>query len=107
MKENVKISGFFDPVNVLKNLHYKGVYIKQVIYNNPATIVFWSDDSKTVCVVNDEDAYSDTYSREAGLSICILKKLCGATRVYDIFHDWINEDSDIVEVKDVRKKNKK
>ena len=103
MKENVKISGFFDPVNVLKNLHYKGVYIKQVIYNDPATIVFWSDNSKTVCVVND----GDVYSKEAGLSICILKKLCRATRVYDIFHDWINEDSDIVEVKDVRKKNKK
>ena len=103
MKEDVKISGFFDPVNVLKNLHYKGVYIKQVIYNAPATIVFWSDDSKTVCVVND----GDVYSREAGLSICILKKLCGATRVYDILHDWVNEDSDIVSVKDVRKKNKK
>lgn len=110
-REKAKISGFFSLNTMLPDFERKwvandngwcGVYIKKVIYADPATIVFWSDDTKTVSVAHD-----DVYCKEAGLAICIMKKLCGASRVFDIMHDWVDEDKDIIEVKDVRKKNKK
>ena len=43
--------------------------IKKVIYNNPATIIIWGDDSKTVAKCNDKDFYSP----ESGFAICVAK----------------------------------
>ena len=47
--------------------------IDRVIFNNPATIVIWSDGSKTVvkCQPGDE------YNKETGLAMCIAKKYLG------------------------------
>ena len=81
------------------------VYIKQVIYNYPATIVFWSDGTKTVTKCHNHDVYS----KETGLSICVLKKLAGPTKVHDLFSDWVTNGSntnEVVTLHDVRKKNK-
>lgn len=44
--------------------------IKKVIFNPPATIVYWEDGEKTV-VRCDKD---DTYNREMGIALCIAKK---------------------------------
>lgn len=57
--------------------------IKKVIHNEPATIVIWSDGSKTVvkCSPNDE------YDREKGLLMCIAKKQYGSKAV-DILREW-------------------
>lgn len=65
---NFSVPGSFAYLDKDKNL--KEVYIKQVIYQNPATIVFWSDDTKTVSKTHA----GDVYSPEAGLVLCILKK---------------------------------
>lgn len=80
----------------------KGVYIVSVAYRNPATIVFWSDDTKTVCKCRKDDEYCE----EAGLAMCILKKLIGATNVHTLFEDWIDYDRNLVTVKDVRAKRR-
>ena len=83
------------------------VYITKVIYQNPATIVFWSDGTKTVskCHAND------VYSKETGLAICVLKKIVGSTKVHDLFEDWIldsteNDKNNIVNISKIRKKHK-
>ncbi len=47
------------------------LHIKDVIFNNPATIVFWSDGTKTVCTCSEEDMYDP----EKGLALCCMKKL--------------------------------
>lgn len=60
------------------------VYIKEVIYSDPATIVFWNDDTKTICKAVE----SDLYNPEAGLAICVLKKALGNTVVHDLFSNW-------------------
>lgn len=78
------------------------VAISKIIYANPATIVLWDDGTKTV----SKCAEGDTYSKETGLSICILKKIIGATNVHNIFADWIPENSNTIRVADVRKKHK-
>jgi hypothetical protein len=52
---------------------YLKLKIKEVIFNDPATIVIWSDGTKTVvkCQPND------VYSKETGLAMCIAKKFLG------------------------------
>lgn len=60
--------------------------IKKVIFNNPATIVIWSDDSKTVVKCQE----GDTYSKELGLAMCISKKFLGNKGNFnEVFKKWI------------------
>jgi hypothetical protein len=47
--------------------------IKNVIFNNPATIVFWEDGTKTVVKAQD----GDVYDPEKGLAMAITKKALG------------------------------
>lgn len=47
--------------------------IKNVIFNNPATIVFWEDGTKTVVKCQD----GDVYDPEKGLAMAITKKALG------------------------------
>lgn len=65
------------------------VYMREVIYNNPATVVMWSDGTKTVCKVKGNDVYSN----EAGLAICVLKKMLGTSYVKDLMDAWTPEPS--------------
>lgn len=63
--------------------------IENVIFNPPATIVFWGDDSKTVvkCQPND------TFSRETGLAMAIAKKVYGNKGNYNnVFRKWVPKD---------------
>ena len=64
--------------------------IKKVIFSNPATIVFWSDGSKTVV-----KSYLDDYDPEKGLAMAIAKKALGNEgNYYNVFKKWLpNEDS--------------
>ena len=60
--------------------------IKKVIYNNPATIIFWADDTKTVVQCQE----GDDYDPEKGLAIAIAKKALGNTsrKLNDVLHKW-------------------
>ena len=61
-------------------------YIKKVIFNNPATIVFWSDGTKTVAKAHGEDKFD----KEVGLTVCIAKKAMGNKKKWDqVFKKWI------------------
>ena len=63
--------------------------IKKVIFNDPATIVIWSDDTKTVVKCQE----GDTYSKELGLAMCISKKFLGNKGNFnEEFKKWIPED---------------
>ncbi len=60
--------------------------IKNVIFNNPATIVFWSDGSKTVVKCGE----GDTFDPEKGLAMAISKKFFDNKGYYcDIFKKWL------------------
>ena len=63
------------------------VAIKDVIFNKPATIVFWTDGTKTIVKCQE----GDTYSKETGLSLAINKKLMGKD-FYEVFRKYIKED---------------
>ena len=61
--------------------------VKQVIFNNPATVVLWSDGTKTVVKCSE----NDTFDPEIGLAMAICKKAFGNTGAYnDVFKKWIS-----------------
>lgn len=63
--------------------------IKDVIFNDPATIVFWEDGTKTVVKCQD----GDVYSKELGLAMCISKKALGNKGNFnEVFKKWIPDE---------------
>ena len=70
-------------------------FIKKVKFNPPATIVFWTDNTKTVVKCGCED-----YDPEKGLAMCICKQMsCNKGNYYEVFKRWLpkEEDSDAVQ----------
>ena len=81
--------------------------IKRVVFNNPATIVFWDDGTKTVVYCQDnvkkvkktvdgvetevlKPQKADTYSAEVGLAMALVKKHYGNGSNYNnIFRKFI------------------
>ena len=69
--------------------------IKKVIFNDPATIVFWEDGTKTV--VKNDDRYKSgklkPYDPEKGLSMAISKKALGNDgKYYNKFRKWLPKE---------------
>ncbi len=65
--------------------------IKKVIHNDPATIVYWLDGSKTVVKCGE----GDIYDPEKGLAMAIAKKFLGNKgNYYDTFKKWLPEEED-------------
>ena len=64
----------------------KTVEITKVIFNNPATIVFWSDGKKTVVKCSNDEAFDE----EKGLAIAISKRFLGNQgNYYNEFKKWL------------------
>lgn len=62
--------------------------IKEVIFNDPATIVVWTDGTKTVVKAENEP-----FDPEKGLAMCIAKKALGNKgNYYDIFRKWLPKE---------------
>ena len=60
--------------------------IEKVIFNKPATIVFWSDGTKTVVKAQK----GDKFNKEKGLAMAIAKKSFGNEgNYYEVFKKWI------------------
>lgn len=61
------------------------IFIKKVMYHNPKVIVIWNDDTKTVASCSEDDKFNP----EAGLSIAIMKRLCGKDEMDRLYSDWL------------------
>ena len=78
-------------INDMKNNH-RVPQIKDVIYNDPATIVFWMDGTKTVVKCGDYDIYDP----EKGLAMAIAKKTLGNQgNYYETFKSWLPEEDEL------------
>ena len=64
----------------------RGMGIKKVIFNAPATIVLWNDGTKTVVKCSENDIFDP----EKGLAFCFLKKLLG-DRYYKIINSEVRK----------------
>ena len=61
------------------------VSIRKVIFNDPATVVLWSDGTKTVVKCGPED----TFDTEKGLAMAIVKKMAGNdNRFHKVFKQY-------------------
>ena len=62
--------------------------IKNVIFNNPATIVFWHDGTKTVVKCQE----GDDFDPEKGLTMAIAKKFFGNRgSYYNVINKWVDK----------------
>ena len=95
----------------MENPERGGPQIKNVIFNDPATVVYWADGTKTVVKCQE----GDTYSKETGLALCIAKKYLGNKGNFnEVFKKWIPEETarrlffgEDVETDDMRTRLKK
>lgn len=81
-KEDVKatLNMFY---GILRN---KKPQIEKVIFNDPATIVFWSDGTKTIVQSRGDDAFDP----EKGLAMAISKKFLGNNHdYYEVFQKHV------------------
>lgn len=71
--------------------HYKpSTEIKNVIFNDPATIVFWDDGTKTVVKAENEP-----FDPEKGLAMAIAKKALGNKGdYYNEFKKWLPKEEE-------------
>ena len=61
--------------------------IENVIFNDPATIVFWKDGTKTVVKATNEE-----FDPEKGLAMAIAKKALGNKHdYYNVFKKWLKK----------------
>ena len=68
------------------NYCYSLPSIRNVIFNPPATFVFWTDGTKTVVKCGERDAYDP----EKGLAMAIAKKAMGNKGSYfAVFKKWV------------------
>ena len=70
------------------NINSSTPIIKDVIFNDPATIVFWNDGTKTVVKAQGEDKFDP----EKGLAMAFAKKMFGNNHDYYIqFKRWLKK----------------
>lgn len=63
--------------------------VKDVIFSGPATIVFWTDGTKTVCKCQG----NDTFNPETGIAMCYMKKSLGNTSMAKTFERFARRGS--------------
>ena len=76
---------------------FRSPTIKDVIFSPPATIVFWSDNTKTVVKADDE-----FYDPEKGLAMAISKKMIGDNKrdYYNTFKHYLKKwDKQVKDIK--------
>lgn len=88
----LEINGHYDSheiINHLRHVNTHNMGITRVIFNDPATVVFWHDGTKTVVKCQD----GDTFDEETGLLMCIAKKVYGNTGTFnDVLKKWCGSD---------------
>ena len=66
--------------------------IKNVIFNEPATIILWADGTKTVVKCQEGEGYDP----EKGMAMAISKKALGNKGNYcEVFKKWLPEEEEV------------
>lgn len=84
---NLLPDGLYAEISLVDELAFTP-HITNVIFNKPATIVIWSDGTKTVVKAGKKEKYD----REKGLAMCIAKKFLGNKgSYYNTFKEWLDK----------------
>lgn len=87
----IEANATLDPLTAIPyNPNTNSLHITNVIFNPPATIVFWSDNTKTVVKCDYE---CEIYDPEKGIAMAISKKLLGNNKYeyYNTFKHWLKK----------------
>ena len=84
-----EVSGMNPNCGIITTAYSRDAFaIKNVIYNDPATIVYWEDGTKTVVKANNEK-----FDKEKGLAMCFAKKAMGNKGNYfEAFKEWADAE---------------
>ena len=61
-----------------KGLDFRNIKIKRIIFNPPATVIIWEDDTKTVVKCAEDDEFNP----EIGVAMCYMKKIYGSRHAF-------------------------
>lgn len=61
-----------------KGLGFRNIKIKRIIFNPPATVIIWEDDTKTVVKCSEDDEFNP----EIGVAMCYMKKIYGSRHAF-------------------------
>lgn len=78
-----------DSILFVPKIPFLRVDIEKVIFNGPATIVFWSDGIKTIVKCTEDDIYD----QEKGLAMAICKRVLG-DNFKKTFKEHIEEENE-------------
>lgn len=99
-KSKITYNSYAELVNYDYSRYFRIPSIKNVIFNDPATIVFWNDGTKTIVKAQD----GDVFDLEKGLAMAISKKALGNKGNYcETFKKWLPEEEEF-EIEDSLKK---
>lgn len=77
--------------------------IKELVFNDPATIIFWEDGTKTIVKTQNGEAFD----KEKGFCMAVVKKLFGNEgNYYNIVDKWINKKAKTYDDSNKKKSNK-
>ena len=77
--------------------------IKELVFNDPATIIFWEDGTKTIVKTQN----GEPFDKEKGFCMAVVKKLFGNKgNYYNIVDEWINKKAKIYDYSSKKKSNK-
>lgn len=85
---------------VPKNLEHNGIKtvtvnpIEKVIFNPPATIVFWKDGDKTVVQTRGDDEFNPEIGLAMAISKHYLCDICGLKRYDGVFKKYIPKEQE-------------
>lgn len=63
---------------VNKGFDFYNIKIKRIIFNPPATVIIWEDDTKTVVKCSEDDEFNP----EIGVAMCYMKKIYGSRHAF-------------------------
>lgn len=91
-----EVKNVFDMVSDTVHFYPITIYesrptVERVIFNDPATIVFFSDGTKSVVKCQK----GEKYSKESGLSLAIAKRMLGNKEFHKTFKKFVENSDDI------------
>ncbi len=83
--------GLSNKYNTITENRY-GLFIEfkptKIIFNNPATIVYWEDGTRTTVKCHSEDKFDP----EKGLAMALIKKVSGNSGAFnEILKEWLDD----------------
>jgi hypothetical protein len=88
VKKQRTVMPTLDNMIMICDFKVNGAYITKIIYNDPVTVVYWSDGQRTIV-----KAHNEPFNEEKGLCMTIMKRALGS-KFHRFFKELCNGNSD-------------